>query len=147
MTYIPPVMPSKSTLTFTSGSKAFAARYAMVTGSVGGLVLGIVAGVLSDGNDSSFLRAASPYIAGIGALWVNALGAVVIPLTVVNVISAVLRTGDARQSGVLSAKSFALFCIWMTIGSILTLMVVPLVLNQMTIDPATVTGMVKSVSA
>ncbi|MET0659601.1 MAG: cation:dicarboxylase symporter family transporter [Steroidobacteraceae bacterium] len=119
----------------------------MVTGSVGGLVLGIVAGVASHGSDNSLLHSASPYIAGIGALWINALGAVVIPLTVVNVIAAVLRTGDARQSGVMSAKAFALFCIWMTLGAILTLMIVPFVINQLTIDPAIVTGMVKSVSA
>ena len=140
-------MPTNSPLTLAPGTKSLASRYAMVTGSVGGLLLGLVAGVVSHESDSAFLHAASPYINGIGALWLNALSAVLIPLTVVNVISAVLRGGDVRTSGVLSARAFVLFCIWMTIGSVLTLAIVPLVLNQMTIDPATVTGMVKSVSA
>lgn len=121
--------------------------YAMVSGSIGGLLLGLVAGAGSHGAESGLLHEASPYIKAAGTLWLNALSAIVIPLMAANVIAAVLRGKDARETSILSGKVFSLFVVWLVIGAVFTLTLMPLVLSTLTVDTSTVRAMTASLPA
>lgn len=128
----------------TLGPKHTVAGYATVSGSVGGLLLGLVAGAFSHGRDTGLLHEMSPYVKAVATIWLNALSAIVIPLTATNVISAVIHGRDARESSILSAKAFVLFTIWLSLGALFTLALVPFVLDQLTVDSAMVDALAAS---
>jgi len=106
----------------------------MLGGSIGGLMLGLAIGSISHTTQHPALAAIGPYISAAGTAWLNALSALVIPLTVSNVITAVVRGRDARLTGAISARAFALFVIWLTLGALVTFALVPPLLQMVAID-------------
>jgi proton glutamate symport protein len=120
-------------------------RRLAIPGSILGLVAGVLLGGVSHDHAGGPLAALSPYVKAFGTLWLNALTALVVPLTAVNVIKAVLRGRDAKSTGVQSARALGLFVIWLAIGAAVTLLLVPPVLAQWTIDRTALSALISAV--
>ncbi|MBC8085911.1 MAG: cation:dicarboxylase symporter family transporter [Phycisphaerae bacterium] len=106
----------------------------MAIGSIGGLLLGLAVGTASHGSDAGAITAIEPYIKAVGALWLNALSALVLPLTVVNVISAVIRSRNAKHTGIIGAQAMALFVGALVLAAAFTLVLVPPLLSKLPVD-------------
>lgn len=120
-------------------------KLAPLGGSVGGLLLGLAFGTISHQTHNDLFVLASPWIKGAGTLWLNALSALVIPLTLTNVVTAILGGKDARLTGAVSARAFSLFVGWLLLGATFTLLIGPPVLALIPVDSATVAAMVSNV--
>lgn len=119
----------------------------LLSSSIGGLALGILLGSVSHSTGSALLATASPYIKAAGTLWMNALSALVIPLTIVNVVTAVVHGRDARQTGLISARAFLLFVVWLALAALVAFLLVPPVLAFVSVDTQVIAAMTASLPA
>jgi Na+/H+-dicarboxylate symporter len=115
-----------------------------VVGSIVGLALGLTLGVFAHRSPSVLVSTIAPYIGAVSTLWLNALTVLVLPLTIVNVIAAVVHGRDARGMGRLSLWAFILFVLALALGAAFTLLVVPPILSHLSVDPAIATSLAQS---
>ena len=74
----------------------------------------------------------------IGAIWVNAIRMTVVPLVVALLLGAVARGGEAQRVGRLGGVAFAAFIALHVCAAIIALAVVPPLMANLPIDPASV---------
>ncbi len=100
---------------------------------VAGLGLGMFfeTGVLPHGTTDRIVAFFEP----IGALWINALRATVIPLVVPLLITGVAGGDDARLVGRLGVRSFLVFIAMLLVCAIVTAVLAPPLFDYLTLDP------------
>jgi proton glutamate symport protein len=99
-----------------------------------GLILGIVvarAGV-------PWLSRAVAMLEPIGTIWVNAIRMTIVPLVVALLLGAVSRGGDGAGVGRIGGLSFAVFIGLHLCAAVVALVVVPAIMTQLPVDPASV---------
>jgi Na+/H+-dicarboxylate symporter len=94
------------------------ARVPSITaGALIGLLVGLAAGIgVHATRDPAWIGAAAS-VGVIGTLWSNALRMLVIPLVVVNLVTGIATTSDARAVGRLGAISLVVFVLMLAAGS------------------------------
>jgi len=78
-----------------------------------GLVLGLVVGLVAAATGNAFLLAVAKGSAPFGAIFMNAIRMVVIPLVAVVVFSSIARLGDPRKLGRISGMTIAFY--WLSL--------------------------------
>ncbi len=112
------------------------AGFTPVTSSIGGLLLGLALGVWAHEAPNALFSFLTPGLTAASTLWLNALTALVLPLTVANVIAAIIRSHDARTVGTFSAWALGMFVVMLLLGAAFTLAVVPPTLAFLPVDAA-----------
>ena len=74
-----------------------------------GLILGLALGLLASATDIGMLDRLAAGVAPLGALFINAIRMVVIPLVVTTIFVGVARLGNSRTTGKLGGSAFAFF--------------------------------------
>lgn len=99
------------------------------------LLVGLVAGALADGHPA--LERAISWIEPVGTLWVNSIRMTVIPLVVGLLTTGVINSGDAARVGRLGARAIPVFIALLIGGGLFAVLVAPLMLSSLAIDPDT----------
>ncbi len=100
------------------------------------LVTGLAAGVAISSSGSAALLAIPVYLEPIGTIWVNALRMTVIPLVVSSILIGVGSLPDSRGIGRIGGRAVMLFFVTLAAAAAFALIVGPLVLAPLRIDPA-----------
>jgi proton glutamate symport protein len=129
-----PNQPASLTPPTAPPVKSGSGAVGMLMGSVGGLVVGLALGIAGHETGSTVLAGVGPYIKAFGAGWMNALTALVLPLMVANIVTAVLQSRDARATGKISAYALGLFVAALLLGTAFTLVVVPPFISVLPLD-------------
>jgi Na+/H+-dicarboxylate symporter len=95
-------------------------------------------------SDNPTLTAIPGYLEPIGALWVNALRMVVVPLVVSAVIVGVNSIGDTRSLGRIGGRAIVICLAILVAASTFAVLVGPLALSGLQVNPATAAAMRES---
>ena len=124
--------------------RAMARRFGLTTQVLLALAIGLVAGALIAASGNPTLRAIPGYLEPIGALWVNALRMVVVPLVVSAVIVGVNSIGDTRSLGRIGGRAIVICLAILVAASTFAVLVGPIALSGLQINPATAAAMRES---
>jgi len=127
----------------TTGSPTRLARCWMSAQSPTGLALaalgvGLAAGIAVSGSRAPALRAFATAIEPLGALWVNAIRMILVPLVVSLLITSVASFSDVRSVGRLGGRAVAWFLALLTGAAIFAALAAPPCFARLTLDPAAV---------
>jgi proton glutamate symport protein len=111
------------------------------TKAIIGLVLGLAVGAAAAASGVPVLRDAGGAIEVFGSLWINAILMTVLPLVVAKLIVSVAGQDDGRTLGRAGGRAFATFLALLVSGAVLSVVVMPLVFSQLTIDAETATAL------
>jgi Na+/H+-dicarboxylate symporter len=106
-----------------------------------GLVAGLAVGIAIAASSSATLHAIPGYIEPVGTIWVNALRMIVIPLVVAAILTGITSLPDPRSVGRIGLRAFALALVILASGATFSVVVGPLVMSGLTIDPAAAEAM------
>ena len=109
-----------------------------------GLSLGLVLGVAFSTFEGDSLAFLPEVIAPIGALWVNAIRMVVIPLLMALLITAIAGAGGGTVVAQLGGKTIGLFVLFILCSSMFAFVAVPPLLSFLQIDPAASSSLLES---
>ena len=102
------------------------------------LVAGLIVGIGAASAENPTLSRGVALLEPVGAIWVNAIRMTVVPLVVALLLGAVARGGDAERLGRVGGVALATF-IGLHVGvAVVTLAIVPPVMSNLPIDPASV---------
>jgi Na+/H+-dicarboxylate symporter len=107
-----------------------------------GLALGWLGHTVGQGPETTLARALDP----LGALWLAALQATVLPLVIVQMIAAVAGTGDQPHMGRLGTRALALFLGLLVAVGVFTVATAPVLIGQFRFDPASVSALSATVA-
>jgi proton glutamate symport protein len=99
------------------------------------LILGLGLGILVSATQSAPLRMLAVTIEPLGALWVNAIRMILIPLVVSLLVTSVTSFSDVRSLGRLGARTISLFLLLLAGVAVLSATVAPPLFERMSIDP------------
>jgi Na+/H+-dicarboxylate symporter len=103
-----------------------------------GLVLGLVSGIVISLSSSDTLNSIPPLVEPVGALWVNAIRMIVVPLIVSLLITAIAGDKESGSVANLGAKTVGLFALMVGAICVYTALAAPPLLALLTLDPAIV---------
>ena len=98
-------------------------------------------------SSSPSLAAIPSYLEPLGTLWVNALRMVVVPLVVSAVIVGVNSLGDSRTLGRIGGSALVICLTILAAAAVFAVVVGPLALSFLKVDPATAAAMRESAAA
>ena len=112
-----------------------------------GLSLGLASGIFYSILEPQAMDFLPGFIEPVGALWVNSIRMVVIPLLMSLLITAIAGQSGAGEVSRLSGKSIALFVFMIILVCVYTRVFAPLFLSFLEIDPAASAALVASTNA
>jgi proton glutamate symport protein len=101
-----------------------------------GLGAGLAAGALVAAANVPALSAAVGWIEPIGTIWINGLRMTIVPLVVAGLVVGAASARDAKSLGRLGGRALALFLVLLAVAATFTVMVAPLLLTWLPVDPA-----------
>ncbi len=105
------------------------------------LIAGMLLGVGVEMISVPWGTASLPYVEWIGLLWLNALKMTIIPLIVALLITGITATADAARAGKLAGRAVAIFVGANLVAGLMTLLVLPLLLQAFPMSEAAATGL------
>jgi proton glutamate symport protein len=105
------------------------------------LVAGLATGIAIASSGSESLAAIPRWLEPIGTLWVNALRMIVVPLVVSAIITGVTSLPDSRSVGRIGGRSLLLALVFLLAAASFSILLGPLVMSGLTIDPAAADAM------
>jgi proton glutamate symport protein len=99
------------------------------------LLAGLLAGMLIGELHLSALESAAAFLQPLGALWLNALRMVVIPLVIALLITGAASATETAATGRLTARALVLFVVLLSVTATLGAILVPMVLAWWPVDP------------
>ena len=105
------------------------------------LVVGMLLGVGVEMVSVDWGTASLPYVETVGLLWLNALKMTIIPLIVALLITGITATADAARAGKLAGRAVAIFIGANLIAGLMTLLVLPLLLQAFPMSTAAAEGL------
>jgi proton glutamate symport protein len=105
------------------------------------LVAGFALGLVIAGSSNPTLGAIPGVLAPIGTIWVNALRMIVIPLVVSAVLMGVTSLPDLGTLGRIGGRGLVLCLIMLVVAAGYAVVVGPILMSQLTIDPAAAASM------
>ncbi|HEX6693960.1 MAG TPA: dicarboxylate/amino acid:cation symporter [Longimicrobiales bacterium] len=115
----------------------------VLLGLAAGLAVGIAFAII--GNPT--LLASVDWIAPVGTLWVNSLRMTIIPLVVSGLIMGAASARDSRSIGRLGTRALLLFVSLLAVTSLFTVVVAPILLGFLPVDPAASAALRESAAA
>jgi proton glutamate symport protein len=106
-----------------------------------GLVAGLAVGIAISNSSNATLHAIPGYVEPVGTIWVNALRMIVIPLVVSAILTGVTSLPDPRSVGRIGVRALALALVILACGATFSVIVGPIVMSGLTIDPAAADAM------
>jgi proton glutamate symport protein len=101
-----------------------------------GLGAGLAAGALVAAANVPALSAAVGWIEPLGTIWINGLRMTIVPLVVAGLVVGAASARDAKSLGRLGGRALALFLVLLAVAAAFTVMVAPLLLTWLPVDPA-----------
>jgi Na+/H+-dicarboxylate symporter len=98
------------------------------------LILGLAAGIGVSAAHSGVLNAVAAVIEPLGALWVNAIRMILVPLVVSLLVTSVTSFSDARSLGRLGARTVTIFVALLAGAAVFTALVGPPLFERMAIS-------------
>jgi len=111
-----------------------------------GLALGLIAGIVIVSSGSASARSAAEALEPIGTMWVNAIRMTIVPLVVSLLIAALASESRSNVAGRLGARAIALFVAMLAGVAVLGIVVGPIVMGWLHIDPASAASLRASAS-
>jgi Na+/H+-dicarboxylate symporter len=111
------------------------------------LVAGLALGAAAAATESRTLIGIATGLEPVGTVWINAIRMTVIPLVVALVITGVAATADPRRIGQLGARALPVFFGLLLASGAFALLLTPLVLGGLTIDPGVAAALRASASS
>ena len=106
-----------------------------------GLVAGLAVGIAISTSSNATLHAIPGSIEPVGPIWVNALRMIVIPLVVSAILTGITSLPDPRSVGRIGVRALALALAILMSGATLSVVVGPMVMSGLTIEPAAAEAM------
>lgn len=106
-----------------------------------GLVAGLAVGIAISNSSNATLHAIPGYIEPVGTIWVNALRMIVIPLVVSAILTGITSLPDPRSVGRIGVRALALALAILASGATFSVVVGPMVMSGLRIDPAAAEAM------
>lgn len=111
------------------------------------LCAGLLVGIVSEATGSPLLGGAARLLEPLGALWVNAIRMIVIPLVVAMVIVGITGVSRAQNLTRLGRRVFGVFFLVLAITAAAIALIAPVFFTQLQIDPAAVAELRSSATA
>lgn len=108
----------------------------LLVGSLGALLVGLTAGVVAQQGDFKFLFSLSSFLEPIGALWINSLRMLVLPLLISYIIMAVASFSEVKSTFRVGGGAIFAHLIYLCMGIAVMLIIVPPLVAQFEITPA-----------
>ena len=102
------------------------------------LALGLAAGIAISGSQSTLLRAFAAGVEPLGALWVNAIRMILVPLVMSLLITSVASFSDVRSVGRLGGRAVALFLALLAGAAVFAALAAPACFERLNLDPVAV---------
>ena len=115
---------------------AFGGKSPAIAG-LAALLLGLAAGMGVSAARSDLLNGAAAIIEPLGALWVNAIRMILVPLVVSLLVTSVTSFSDARALGRLGARTVTMFIVLLAGAAVFAALVGPPLFERMTISSET----------
>ena len=115
-------------------------RLSLTTWSILALTAGLGLGILGHETGSPALARIGEWIKPIGSMWVSALQLTVIPLVITNLLATISGAG-AKSVGKLGVRTFVLFLTMLLAAGVFAILLTPLFLSRLSLDPNTVATM------
>jgi len=112
-----------------------------------GLALGLIAGIVIVSSGSASARTAAEALEPIGTMWVNAIRMTIVPLVVSLLIAALASESRSNVAGRLGARAIALFVAMLAGVAVLGIVVGPIVMGWLHIDPSSAASLRASASS
>jgi len=112
-----------------------------------GLALGLIAGIVIVSSGSASARSAAEALEPIGTMWVNAIRMTIVPLVVSLLVAALAAESRSNVAGRLGARAIALFVGMLAGVAVLGIVVGPIVMGWLHIDPASAASLRASASS
>ena len=112
---------------------AFGGKSPAIAG-LAALILGLAAGIGVSAARSQALNGAAAVIEPLGALWVNAIRMILVPLVVSLLVTSVTSFSDARALGRLGARTVTMFIVLLAGAAVFAALVGPPLFERMTIS-------------
>jgi Na+/H+-dicarboxylate symporter len=107
----------------------------LLSGSLIGLALGLLLGIIAKQADSSFLVNLSESLLPAGVLWINALRMIVIPLVVAYIVSAVASFAELKSTFRIGGSAIFIHLIFICSGIALLTFLSPIVVSLFKVTP------------
>jgi proton glutamate symport protein len=101
-----------------------------------GLSLGLASGIVYSIVELPVLNFLPGFIEPVGSLWVNAIRMTIIPLLVSLLVTAIAGQNNSGMVTQLGTRTLGLFVLMIVIGCLYTLLLAPMLLSFLNIDPA-----------
>jgi Na+/H+-dicarboxylate symporter len=111
------------------------------------LVAGLALGIAISGATNPVLQSIPGLLEPIGTLWVNALRMTVIPLVVSAIVTGINSLPDTRSIGRIGGRALVLALIILVVAATFAVVVGPMVLSLLNVDPAAAASLRASVTA
>jgi len=111
------------------------------------LIAGLALGVAAAATGSRPLLAIATGVEPVGTLWTNAVRMTVIPLVVALIVTGVAATADPRRLGRLGVRALPLFVGLLLASGMFALLIAPLSLDRLDIQPEVAAGLRASTAA
>ncbi len=108
----------------------------LLVGSLGAMLVGLTAGVVAQQGDFKFLFSLSSFLEPIGALWINSLRMLVLPLLISYIIMAVASFSEVKSTFRVGGGAIFAHLIYLCMGIAVMLIIVPPLVAQFEITPA-----------
>ena len=115
-------------------------RLSLTTWSILALTAGLGLGILGHETASPALARIGEWVKPIGSIWVSALQLTVIPLVITHLLATITGAG-AKSVGKLGVRTFVLFLCMLLASGIFAILLTPLFLARLSLDPETVATM------
>lgn len=115
-------------------------RLSLTTWSILALTAGLGLGILGHETGSPLLARAGEWIKPFGSMWVSALQLTVIPLVITHLLATISGAG-AKSVGKLGVRTFLLFLTMLLASGVFAILLTPLFLSRLSLDPNTVATM------
>ncbi|MEO8335510.1 MAG: dicarboxylate/amino acid:cation symporter [bacterium] len=106
-----------------------------------GLAAGLALGIAISTSSNTALLMVPRYIEPVGTIWVNALRMVVIPLVVSAILVGITSLPDPRSVGRIGGRALLLALTILACGAIFSVVIGPIVMSGLTIDPVAAEAM------
>ena len=107
----------------------------LLYGSLTGLSLGLLLGVIAETNDVNFLFAISSILEPLGTLWINSLRMIVLPLIIAYIITAVASFSEIKSTFMVGGGAIFAHLVYLGFGFALMLTIVPNLVTYYSVTP------------
>jgi Na+/H+-dicarboxylate symporter len=115
-------------------------RLSLTTWSILALTAGLGLGILGHQTGSPVLARVGEWVKPLGSMWVSALQLTVIPLVITH-LAATISGAGGKSVGKLGVRTFVLFLAMLLAAGVFAILLTPLFLSRLNLDPNTVATM------